>query len=80
MSEKSIVALSQKYLDKWKPDGVPIEVALDKKVDQQGDSWYVPVRLLGKVPREYHYLDALADAEIDIVDTEHIDVLFVPVG
>ncbi len=80
MSEDSVIALAQKYLDKWKPDGVPIEVARDKKVNHEGESWYVPVRLMGTLPRQYHYLDALADAEIDIVDNEHVDVLFVPVG
>lgn len=80
MSEETIIEVSQRYLDKWKPDGVPIQVATDKTVRQEGKSWYVPVRLMGAVPRQYHYYDALADAEIDMVDNEHLDVMFVPVG
>lgn len=80
MSEEKVIEISQRYLDKWKPDGVPIQVAADKKIRSEGNSWYVPVRLMGTLPREYHYTDALADAEIDIVDTEHLDVMFVPVG
>lgn len=80
MNEEQVIELSQRYLDKWKPDGIPIQIAQDKKVRHEGESWYIPVRLVGTVPREYHYIDALADAEIDIVDTEHLDVMFVPVG
>ena len=79
MSEVKVIEVSQRYLDKWKPDGVPIQVATDRTVKHEGNSWYVPVRLMGTVPRQYHYFDALADAEIDLVDTEHLDVMFVPV-
>ncbi|MBC8143433.1 MAG: hypothetical protein H7Y38_18550 [Armatimonadetes bacterium] len=80
MNEEQVIELSQRYLDKWKPDGVPIQVATDRAVKHEGNSWYVSVRLTEAVPRQYHYFDALADAEIDTVDTEHLDVMFVPVG
>lgn len=80
MNEEQVIKLSQQYLDKWKPDGISIEIVRNMKINAEGNSWIIPVRLLGTVPRRYHLIDALSDAEIDLVDTEHLDVLFVPVG
>lgn len=31
MSEENIIELSQCHLGEWKPDGVPIQVAVDKE-------------------------------------------------
>lgn len=79
MTEVQVAKLVNKYLDAHRPEGVPIEV-VEKGFRQDGDWWYVPVRLTGELRRYSHYYDELADAEIEIVDSEHINVLFVPVG
>ena len=68
-----------RYLDRHRPEGVPIEV-VDRGVHEDHGFWYVPVRMTEELRRRWHYYDELADAEIEIKDNEHLDVLFVPTG
>lgn len=77
MSNESILLMAQKYLDKHQPDGVPLEV-IAKGLRNDGDWWYVPVRLTGEIAKPSHFFDELAEAEIEIKDKEKIEVLFVP--
>lgn len=74
-----IADISRRHLDDHKPAGVPIEV-LTERIHRSGDFWYVPVRLTADIPRRYRYYEDLADAEIEIKDNEHLDILFVPTG
>ena len=77
MSEQNILEIVKRYLDQNRPEGVAIEV-VERGLRRDGDWWYVPVRMPERLVRQSHYYDALADAEIEIKDNEHVEVLFVP--
>ena len=80
MDENQAVTLAQKYLDKYMPDDTPIEIVGGKPLRFDTGFWHIPVRLTAEIPRRFHYHDALADSEIELMDNEHVNLLFVPVG
>ena len=77
MSEIEIVAIAGRYLKDKHPGGATLE-ALTQGVRHEQDWWYVPVRPSFEPPRRYEYYEALADAEGELEDTEHLTVLFLP--
>ena len=72
--------LAERYLTKHTQGTLPIEIVRNKGLRLDTGFWHIPVRMNADIPRRSHYYDALADTEIDLADTEHIEVLFVPTG
>ncbi len=77
LSDKEAVEIAGRYLKDKHPGGATLE-ALKQGARHEQDWWYVPVRLSFEPPRRYEYYEALADAEGELEDTEHLTVLFLP--
>ena len=77
VSETEIVQIAGRYPKDKHPGGATLE-ALTQGVRHEQDWWYVPVRPSFEPPRQYEYYEALADAEGELEDTEHLTVLFLP--
>ena len=77
VSETEIVQIAGRYLKDKHPGGATLE-ALTQGVRHEQDWWYVPMRLSFEPPRRYEYYKALADAEGELEDTEHLTVLLLP--
>ncbi len=77
LSDIEIVEIAARYLKDKHPGGANLE-ALAQGVRQEQDWWYVPVRPSFEPPRQYEYYEALADAEGELEDSEHLTVLFMP--
>ena len=79
MTKEQVVTMAQRHLENYKPSGVSIEVVTENIRDDAG-FWYIPVRLMGELPRRYRYYEDLAGAEEEILNEESLNVLFVPTG
>jgi len=78
LTPRQVVSLARKYLEPHQPQNYRLEVAEDglKKDD---DWWYVLVQPSRQDVRSYDYYGRLAEAEIDLKDSEKVNVLLVPV-
>jgi hypothetical protein len=73
-----VVALAKRYLEPHQPGNYRLEVMADG-VKKDDDWWYVLVQPDRENVHSYDYYGRLAEAEIDMADKEHVNVLLVPV-
>jgi hypothetical protein len=78
LTAKQVITLARKYLEPHQPREYRLEVT-EKGLKKEEDWWYVLVQPTGKDVRSYDYYGRLAEAEIDLMDSEKINVLLVPV-
>jgi len=78
LTAKKVVALARKYLEPHQPRNYRLEVS-DGGVKRDDDWWYVLVEPNRQDVHSYDYYGRLAEAEIDLKDKEHVNVLLVPV-
>ena len=79
LTAKRAVELARKYLEPHQPaTGYRLEV-IDDGVKHDDDWWYVLVQPDREEIYSYDYYGRLAEAEIDLKDSEHVNVLLVPV-
>ncbi len=73
-----IVELVQKYLEPHQPKDFRLEIRPDA-IEQEEDWYYVVVEPSREDARSYEYYGRLAEAELDLQDKEHLNILLVPV-
>jgi hypothetical protein len=78
LTVEKVIALAQQYLERHQPSSYRLNVVQDG-VRQDNDWWYVLVQPDREDVRSYDYYGRLAEAEIDLKDAEHVNVLLVPV-
>ena len=79
LTVRRVIDLARKYLEPHQPrKGYRLNV-LEDGVKKDDDWWYVLVRPDREDIRSYDYYGRLAEAEIDLKDKEHVNVLLVPV-
>lgn len=70
--------MARKYLEPHQPASYRLQVR-EQGVKRDDDWWYVLVQPDREDVRSYDYYGRLAEAEIDLKDKEHLNVLLVPV-
>ena len=75
---KRIVDLVEKYLEPHQPADYRLEIR-PEAIEQQDDWYYVVVEPSRENARSYEYYGRLAEAEMDLQEKEHLNVLLVPV-
>lgn len=78
LTVEQVIALARKYLEPHQPVNYRLTV-MEKDVRRDDDWWYVLVQPDREDVRSYDYYGRLAEAEIDLKDAEHVNVLLVPV-
>ena len=78
LSAEKLAALVQRYLEPHQASDYRLNVMADG-VRQEDDWWYVVVQPDKSDVRAYDYAARLSEAEQDLQDKEHLNVLFVPV-
>ncbi len=78
LSTAKVVAMARKYLEPHQPQRYRLNV-IEEGVKKEDDWWYVLVQPDRDGIRSYDYYGRLAEAEIDLKDSEHVNVLLVPV-
>ena len=79
LTSKRVLALAKQYLEPHQPrSGYRLNVVPDG-IKKDDDWWYVLVQPDREDVRSYDYYGRLAEAEIDLKDREHVNVLLVPV-
>ena len=78
LTARQVVKLAKKYLDPHQPDRYKL-IVRDDGVKQDDDWWYVLVQPDREDIPAYDYYGRLAEAEINLKDAEHVNVLLVPV-
>ncbi len=78
LTPKQVVSLARKYLEPHQPQGYRLEVT-EVGLKRDEDWWYVLVQPSRQDVRSYDYYGRLAEAEIDLKDSEKVNVLLVPV-
>ncbi len=78
VDEKEVIETVKRYLEPYQPADYRLNV-LENGVRHEGDWWEVVVQPDKENIRSYDYYGRLADAENDIEDHEHLNVLLLPV-
>ena len=79
LTTRRVIDLARKYLEPHQPrQGYRLDV-LEDGVKKDDGWWYVLVRPDREDIRSYDYYGRLAEAEIDLKDKEHVNILLVPV-
>jgi hypothetical protein len=79
LTAKRVVDLARKYLAPHQPREGYRLVVREKGVKKDDGWWYVLVEPDREDIHSYDYYGRLAEAEIDLEDKEHVNVLLVPV-
>ncbi len=78
VDEKEVIETVKRYLEPYQPSEYRLNV-LETGVRHDGDWWEVVVQPDKDDIRSYDYYGRLADAENDIEDHEHLNVLLLPI-
>lgn len=78
VDEKQVIETVKRYLEPYQPSDYRLNV-VENGVRHDGDWWEVVVQPDKEDIRSYDYYGRLADAENDIEDHEHLNVLLLPV-
>ena len=78
LSAKQLVDMVQRYLEPHQSKDYRLNVVADG-IRQDDDWWYVVVQPDKDDIRAYDYAARLSEAEQDLQDKEHLNVLLVPV-
>lgn len=78
LTTDQVIAMARKYLEPHQPVNYRLQVQ-EQGVRRDDDWWYVLVQPDREDVRSYDYYGRLAEAEIDLKDKEHLNVLLVPV-
>ena len=78
LTAEQVVALARRYLERHQPAAYRL-IVKEQGVKRDEDWWYVLVQPDREDVRSYDYYGRLAEAEIDLKDAEHVNVLLVPV-
>ena len=76
-TEEQVIEAVRKHIKDHHPGGAILEV-LTKGVRHEQDWWYVMIRPDKQPPKRYEYYEALAEAEVQLLE-EDLTVLLVPV-
>jgi hypothetical protein len=78
MTENDVIALVEKYLKPHQPADYKLKVS-PEGIRRDDDWWYVVVQPDREDVRSYDYYGRLTEAELDLQEKEHVNVLLVPV-
>ncbi len=73
-----IIETVKRYLEPYQPQDYRLNVS-EQGIRHQDDWWEVVVQPSREDVRSYDYYGRLAEAENDIEDKEHLNILLVPV-
>lgn len=76
---QDVINAVRKYIYDQHPGGTNLEV-VTAGVHQESDWWYVPVVPNFQPPKRYEYYEALAYMENELLKSDDLTVLFVPVS
>lgn len=75
---RRVLALVRQYLEPYQPTDYRLNIS-DVGVRHEDDWWEIVVQPSREDVRSYDYYGRLAEAEVDIEDKEHLNILLVPV-
>ena len=75
---QSVSRVVEKYLSKYQPADYRLNV-VRQGIRQDDDWWYVLIQPSNDNIRAFDYAGRLAEAEQDIQELEHLNILLVPV-
>ncbi|MFI5381232.1 MAG: hypothetical protein ACHRHE_18195 [Tepidisphaerales bacterium] len=78
MTENDVIALVEKYLKPHQPPDYKLKIS-PEGIRRDDDWWYVVVQPDKEDVRSYDYYGRLTEAELDLQEKEHVNVLLVPV-
>ena len=77
-TEEKVLDAVRKHVKDRHPGGAILEV-LSRGIRQEQDWWYVLVQPDKEPDKRYEYYEALADAEVELMEQDDLTVLLVPV-